>query len=109
MDYDAFYNIATLDYRKADYQCPYTIKEAFAQLTGDADYPAYYQSMKEIFNLCEVPQNSTDVTNLINSLDEAIVSMAMVDYPYPTNFIANLPAWPVNYACNQAKIATAEH
>jgi lysosomal Pro-X carboxypeptidase len=25
--------------------------------------------------------------------------MAMVNYPYPTNFVNDLPAWPVNASC----------
>lgn len=35
--------------------------------------------------------------------------MAMVDYPYPTNFVEPLPAWPVTYACQQAAAAKADH
>lgn len=31
--------------------------------------------------------------------------MAMVDYPYPTSFVEPLPAWPVNYSCQQAATA----
>uniref|UniRef100_A0A1I7XJR5 SusD/RagB family nutrient-binding outer membrane lipoprotein n=1 Tax=Heterorhabditis bacteriophora TaxID=37862 RepID=A0A1I7XJR5_HETBA len=34
--------------------------------------------------------------NLIAYLREAIEYMAMVNYPYPTEFLKPLPAWPVN-------------
>lgn len=35
--------------------------------------------------------------------------MVMVDYPYPSNFVANLPAWPVNVACSEAAWAKTAH
>jgi hypothetical protein len=25
--------------------------------------------------------------------------MAMLNYPYPTNFLKNIPAWPANSSC----------
>lgn len=35
--------------------------------------------------------------------------MVMVDYPYATDFVAPLPAWPINYACDQAAAAREAH
>ncbi|PAV75742.1 hypothetical protein WR25_11696 [Diploscapter pachys] len=46
------------------------------------------------------PINSTDAGyNLIGFFQEAVEYMAMTDYPYPTNFLMPLPAWPVQYSC----------
>lgn len=61
-----------------------------------------YQTISEVFNLCKVPENQGDVQNLIDTLTDSIGTMAMVDYPYPTNFVEPLPAWPVNYSCSAA-------
>mgnify|MGYP001793235354 CR=1 FL=1 len=37
----------------------------------------------------------SDLTNLKNWLTGAWGNVAMVEYPYPANFLMNLPAWPI--------------
>jgi dipeptidyl-peptidase-2 len=37
---------------------------------------------------------------LSGTLNNAFGTMVMVDYPYATDFIEPLPAWPINYACD---------
>lgn len=32
--------------------------------------------------------------------------MAMVNYPYPTNFTSSLPAWPIQAGCDAAAAVT---
>jgi lysosomal Pro-X carboxypeptidase len=64
-----------------------------------------YNTIYEIFDLCEIPKSSLEIDSLINTLDSSIGTMAMVDYPYPTSFVEPLPAWPVNAACDAAQAA----
>ena len=63
------------------------------------DQPNSYQALSDIFNLCAVPTSAAEVMSLSSTLDGSLGTMAMVDYPYPTNFVEPLPAYPVNYAC----------
>ena len=64
-----------------------------------------YELLKEVFNLCNVPTGPSDVMSISATLEDSLGTMAMVDYPYPTSFVEPLPAWPVNYACEQAAAA----
>jgi len=56
----------------------------------------------DTFNLCQVPQNSSMVNDVINFVNGALGTMAMVNYPYGTSFIFPMPAWPVNVSCDVA-------
>lgn len=96
---NAYNDIATNDFRKADESCPHEIKKGFAKLFQLSYVPDSYESIKEIFGLCDTPQSSADVDAVIGLVNESLGTMAMVDYPYPTNFVNPLPAWPVNEAC----------
>ena len=57
--------------------------------------------LNKIFNLCsdQLITNSTGVQALEQWMDTAYTYMAMLNYPYPTNFLENLPAWPANTSC----------
>ena len=48
-----------------------------------------------------------DVDLLIATLSDGLGTMAMVNYPYPTTFVMNLPAWPMQKACWAAGNYTA--
>ena len=102
---NAYDDIATDDYRKADEQCPVRIKAGFDQLLALREQADSYQAVHDIFNLCDVPSGVAEMESLISTLNDSLGTMAMVDYPYPTNFVEPLPAWPVTHACQQASEA----
>jgi hypothetical protein len=85
------------------------MKAGFLILSELSSKPESYQAISEIFNLCSVPTDANDVYNLYSTVNSSLTSMAMVDYPYPTSFLAPLPAWPVKYACDQALEAFEQH
>jgi lysosomal Pro-X carboxypeptidase len=62
----------------------------------------YYGDLKRIFHLCDPIKSSSDISKLISVISDALGTMAMVNYPYPTNFVAPLPAWPVKESCAEA-------
>ncbi|KAF2887399.1 hypothetical protein ILUMI_18774, partial [Ignelater luminosus] len=53
------------------------------------------------WKLCKPLQNDTDIQSLLDWLTEIYGNLAMVNYPYPTNFLAPLPAHPVKAFCNK--------
>lgn len=59
--------------------------------------------------MCDAPEDPADIQTLIDALQSAFGMMVMVDYPYASDFVAPLPAWPVNYACEQAANAVRNH
>jgi len=59
--------------------------------------------LNKIFNPCTDMTKSSDVEDLIGFISDTIGTTAMVNYPYPTEFIGTLPAWPINETCNAIK------
>lgn len=51
--------------------------------------------LSEMFHLCKPLKSIDDVSTLKGWIVSALVYLAMVDYPYPSKFLAPLPAWPV--------------
>eukprot|EP00300_Choanocystis_sp_HF-7_P025205 c2691_g1_i1.p1 GENE.c2691_g1_i1~~c2691_g1_i1.p1 ORF type:complete len:510 (-),score=98.65 c2691_g1_i1:143-1672(-) len=98
-----YFEAVTNTFGKASPSCPATVRNAFSrllELTSAGDFAA----IRSAFNLCD-DITSSEVEHLILWVQNAFTSLAMCDYPYPTNFLAPLPAFPVRVACQRLEQA----
>lgn len=87
----------TADYEQYDPECPKVIRQSWDSITkigaASKDGPEW---LSETFKLCTPITNSTGVDILKEYLNELYTNLAMMNYPYPTDFIGHLPGFPVN-------------
>ena len=102
---DAFGRIVTSDFSEAaaNSSCSDAIRSSWSALDrlAGADNNTGVQWLNENFRLCDGSKMSAkeNVTLLKNYLTDLWTNLAMMDYPYPTTFLAPLPGNPVNIAC----------
>lgn len=51
--------------------------------------------LSNAWKLCKPLKSKADVKELKDYLTNVWTNLAMVDYPYPANFLAPLPAYPI--------------
>ena len=56
------------------------------------------EKLSFIFKTCEKLKTSQQ---LVDWIADTFGELAMVNYPYAANFLADLPAWPLNKTCNE--------
>jgi lysosomal Pro-X carboxypeptidase len=104
-DPSAFTEIASKAIMSAGGQTCYdSIKYGFFDLVNIKYDTVQYANIDKIFNICgnSTIKSSEDIDNLIGLLSDSLGTMAMVNYPYATDFINPLPAWPIAEACKAA-------
>ncbi|XP_063685049.1 dipeptidyl peptidase 2-like [Bolinopsis microptera] len=94
----AFFEIVTEDFKAADERCPDIVRKGFSQLYNIVKTPGYQASVTDTFKLCKTFDVS-QFNHLVGWARNAMLMMAMVDYPYPASFMGELPAWPVKHSC----------
>lgn len=94
-----YFETVTNDFRAADERCPGLVQQAFAKMLQLAQTPSGLAAIAKQFSLCKnvLPH---EVEHLILWVVNAFGNMAMMDYPYPTGFMAPLPAYPIKVACH---------
>uniref|UniRef100_A0A3Q3MED0 Dipeptidyl peptidase 2 n=1 Tax=Mastacembelus armatus TaxID=205130 RepID=A0A3Q3MED0_9TELE len=93
-----FFQDVTADFQSVRPACSEAVRGAFSQLKELAKRQDYSRIQSE-FALCKRPTSAQDIHQLNGLLRNAFTLMAMLDYPYSTQFMGNMPANPVKVAC----------
>lgn len=64
--------------------------------------------LSQEWKLCKPLKTDADVQALTDWLTEIYGNVAMVNYPYPTNFLAPLPGFPVKALCSHLQNMTLQ-
>ncbi|XP_062587574.1 lysosomal Pro-X carboxypeptidase-like [Saccostrea cucullata] len=99
-DCDAFDYTVTETFRKSSQACVDNFRALWKTLDTSASQTAGLSKLTEMFHLCRPLKSVDEVGALKGWIQSALVYLAMVDYPYPSSFLAPLPAWPVTAACH---------
>ncbi|XP_024115895.1 dipeptidyl peptidase 2 [Oryzias melastigma] len=94
-----FFRDVTADFERVSPACRDAVTAAFQQLREAAERQDYSHIQSEL-SLCQPPSSARDIHQLYGLLRNAFTLMAMLDYPYSTQFMGSLPANPVKVACD---------
>ncbi|KAI3414089.1 Prolyl oligopeptidase [Globodera pallida] len=72
--------------------------DAIIDLAKTADGRRFLNEKFHLSKKAQV-QSPSDGALLASSIKDVMETLTMVDYPYPSNFLAPLPGWPVKEAC----------
>lgn len=90
----------TADYFNVMPNCAFNINDAYNILDNFSQNDYTYPGISEIFNTCQMITEPQQVFSIQDWMANAFQQMAQVNYPYPSNFDAILPAVPVNVSCS---------
>lgn len=92
-----FYSkVVTRDFQLESTQCTDIIRSSWEAFNRLGSTPSGLKQLTSLFKLCN-PLKSVD--ELKGWLNDMYGNIAMVDYPYPTSFLADLPAFPARVFC----------
>ncbi|XP_063807397.1 lysosomal Pro-X carboxypeptidase isoform X1 [Pseudophryne corroboree] len=98
-----YYQIVTNDFKESGAGCDESISKSWSAINRMAGSDEGIRWLSNAFHLCSPLKCKDDVAAFKNWLSETWVNLAMVDYPYPANFLEPLPAWPIEVVCSFLK------
>lgn len=99
-----FNNIVTYVYAStSDSKCSDAVKLFWPSVRRVTKTPEGKAWLSSEWKLCKNITKDEDVENFIDDISNALVNLAMANYPYPSTFLGDLPAFPVNAICTKLK------
>ncbi|KAF3439107.1 hypothetical protein FNV43_RR17382 [Rhamnella rubrinervis] len=95
---ETFYDLVSNGFKRESTSCFNTIKESWDVLVSKSKENDGLLQLTKTFRLCQALKS---VGDLIDWLESAYSFLAMVNYPYPSNFMMPLPAHPIREVCRR--------
>ncbi|XP_055972155.1 lysosomal Pro-X carboxypeptidase [Sorex fumeus] len=94
-----FLSIVTKDYKKSGSNCSRSIRKSWDAINRLVNKGTGLNWLSETLHLCSPLEDSDDVERLKDWISETWINLAMANYPYESNFLQPLPAWPIKVVC----------
>ncbi|KAJ0182820.1 hypothetical protein K1T71_002189 [Dendrolimus kikuchii] len=95
---DIFNRIVTSSYKVVNMNCSTNIRNSWSIIRNFSSSATGADWLQNNWRLCS-KVNSTSVNSLIDFLESMYTTVAMVNYPFPSDFLVPLPAQPIRVAC----------
>lgn len=93
-----FYDVVSDSFKRESTSCFNTIKDSWDELVSVGGKNDGLVKLTKIFRLC---RKLKSVNELSDWIDSAYSYLAMVNYPYPANFMMPLPGNPIKEVCRK--------